>query len=231
VLGTPTDEVVGAVIGEGRQGRERGGLMEAARNQATTLADTATHAAAYAGRQVAWKAAGVKALVWHSMLDSRTTIGCAVRAGKLYSVDLEPIGHDVPIDQPPPRHWNCRSVLIAQFPDYEPPEDGQDPYEESLDDWLDRHSEEEQNDMLGPTRAALWRADKITARDLLGLGGDELSVDDLRDLRSISAYDIAKAGGRYAEFLNEREKYTISQLKSSARSYEKTILISPHPQP
>lgn len=77
--------------------------------------------------------------------------------------------------------------------------------------------------MLGPTRAALWRAGKLDARGLLGKGGEVLSVKELAAAYPDSAYDVAKAGGRYESFMVEREKYSDPQLRKSARSYERTI--------
>ena len=186
-------DLLAAIVGQGRRGRERGGLMEAARQQAATLADTSAHTAAYAGRQAAWKAGGTRYLKWHAILDQRTTLGCAARAGKIYTTDFQPVGHDIPIDQPPPRHWNCRSLLVAMAPDYAPPGDGQDAYTESLDAWLTRQPSEVQDEMLGPTRAALWRSGKVDARGLLGRGGEPLSVAALEELgaghaRSVQAF-------------------------------------------
>ena len=177
--GQPLVDAVVAIFGQGPRGRERGGLFETARQQAATLADTSAHAAAYAGRLAAWKAAGVSMLKWHSILDSRTTIHCAVRAGKTYSIDFKPIGHDIPMGPPPPAHWNCRSILIAMSPDYTPPSDGQDPYSESLDAWLNRQPERLQDELLGPTRAGLWRAGKITTRGLVGRDGEPLPIEKL----------------------------------------------------
>ncbi len=135
---------------------------------------------------IAWRAGWANGSAYHrtpkareSILDHRTTIGCAVRAGKLYTLDFQPVGHDIPIDQPPPRHWNCRSILVPMSPDFAPPGDGQDPYTESLDAWLKRQPENVQDELLGPTRAALWRSGAIDARGLLGRGGETLSVAEL----------------------------------------------------
>lgn len=177
---TQSDPLV-PIIGQGRVGRERGGVMETARQQAGTLADTSAHAAAYEGRRATWKAGGVRYLKWHAILDTRTTIRCATRAGLVYDVDFQPVGHDVPMGEPPPAHWNCRSILVGMSPDYEPPGDGQDPYSESLDDWLRRHSEQAQDELLGVRRAAAWRAGRITTRDLLGRNGQPLTLEEMRN--------------------------------------------------
>lgn len=189
--GQPARDVLDAIIGQGPRDKERGGLLEGARQQAATLADTSAHAAAYAGRQAAWKTAGVKYLKWHAILDSRTTIRCATRAGKTYTTDFQPVGHDIPMGQPPPAHFNCRSILVGMAPDYEPPGDGQDPYSESLDAWLKRQPEAMQDEMLGPTRAALWRAGKLDTRSLLGRDGEVLSVAELVDLHATPQTQIA----------------------------------------
>lgn len=175
----PADQVLGAIIGTGPRGRERGGVLESDRSQAASIIATATRSAAMAAQRRAWSAAGVEYLRWHSILDSRTTIGCAVRAGAIYTVGGEPVGHGVPMGIQPPAHWNCRSLLAPMAPGFEPPGDGRDPYVESLDDWLRRHDERMQDEMLGPVRAGLWRAGKITTRDLLGRNGETLTVAEL----------------------------------------------------
>jgi len=177
--GQDASALLAAIVGQGRPGRERGGLMEGARQQATTLAATSAHAAAYEARQRAWAARGVRYLKWHAILDPHTTIGCAARAGLIYTTDFQPVNHDIPLDRPPPRHFNCRSLLAPMDSRFEPPGDGQDTYSESLDDWLKRQPEMMQDELLGPTRAALWRAGKLDARGLLGRDGAVLSVAEL----------------------------------------------------
>jgi|GEM_PF-1751770 len=223
--GQGADEVIKSIVGEGRRGRERGGVLETDRTQAGTIVRTAVRAATMDGQRRAWKAAGVQYLRWHSILDSRTTIGCAVRAGKIYTVDLQPVGHGIPIDQPPPRHWNCRSILVPMAPGWQPPGDGHDPYIESFDDWLKRQSNKAQDAMLGPTRAALWRAGKITSRDLLGRGGESLTISELRELKGLSAYDVAASGGTHRGFLRSLDRMTDAQIEKSIRSNEQNIAL------
>lgn len=223
--GQGVDEVIRQIVGEGPRSRERGGALETDRTQGRTIVHTAVRAAAIRAQRRAWKAAGVRYLRWHSILDTRTTIGCAVRAGKIYTVDFEPVGHDIPIDQPPPRHWNCRSILVPMAPGWEPPGDGHDPYIESFDDWLQRQSRQVQDAMLGPTRAVLWRAGKITSRDLLGRGGESLTVAELRAQKGLSAYDVARAGGTHAGFLRNLDKLTQAQIEKSIKSNEKNIVV------
>jgi hypothetical protein len=52
--------------------------------------------------------------MWLSTLDFRTTVFiCGPRDGLKYTVDNEPIGHDLPWDEGPGRiHFNCRSTWV-----------------------------------------------------------------------------------------------------------------------
>lgn len=178
-------DLLALIVGKGRRGREKGGILGTARRQAATLTETATDEAAYAGRKAAWKAGGINALKWHSILDSRTTPGCAVRAGKLYDLDFQPIGHSVPIDKPPPRHWNCRSILVAmKYPEGKMPADGQDAFNETFEQWLERQTQEGQDAMLGVGRADLWRRGVITTRQLIDQRGHVLTLGELQKLHT-----------------------------------------------
>ncbi len=154
----------------------------AAQAQAKSLTGTAVDTAAYAGRLATFRASGVNALKFFAILDSKTTIGCAVRAGKLYTLDLEPIGHTVVLDRPPPRHWNCRSILLPMKFPVGPPEDG-GKEKDNFARWLAKHSTEEQDDILGPRRAQLYRDGKITLADLIGQRGQALTIAELRSSR------------------------------------------------
>lgn len=213
--GQDTPALLATIVGQGRPGRERGGLMEGARQQAATLADTSAHAAAYEARQRAWESGGVRYLKWHSILDTRTTIGCAARAGLIYTTDFQPVNHDVPIDQLPPRHFNCRSLLAPMAPDFEPPGDGQDTYSESLNDWLKRQPEMMQDELLGPTRAALWRAGKLDARGLLGRDGAVLSVAELGALDTARRESVAVFVGRAAESTEKQAALALGRVPPS----------------
>lgn len=53
----------------------------------------------------------VKGYVQHSTLDARTTDICKAYSGKAWKLDGTPIGHSLPFNGGPPRHWNCRSTL------------------------------------------------------------------------------------------------------------------------
>lgn len=93
---------------------------------------------------------------------------------------------------------NCRSTITTFFKPWEemgiPPEDipqrtrasldGQTPQETTYETWLKGRSKTEQNEILGETRANLWREDKLSLRDMVNAQGnrpltlDELGVED-----------------------------------------------------
>jgi hypothetical protein len=173
----PTD--LAAVIGTGRT--IGGGQLDGVRRAARSLTGTAVDTAAYAGRIATWRAGGVNALQWHSVLDSHTTVGCALRAGLLYDLDFKPIGHDIPIERPPPRHWNCRSILLPmRFRAGAPMPVSPQP---KFRQWFDSLSAEEQDELFGVGRADLFRRGVITQSDLVNQRGRVLTLDELRKLR------------------------------------------------
>jgi SPP1 gp7 family putative phage head morphogenesis protein len=168
------------VIGSGRPGQERGGVMQGARDNARRITDTGTQRAAMVGRAEVHRANGVQALRWYAILDEKVCPNCGMRAGKLYTVDGEPIGHDVPMIQEPPFHFWCRCMLIPEKYDGPVPnnsgEDG-----ESFDSFLSSLSQKEQGEVLGVGRAEMWRDGQISLGDLIGQNGLVLPLSALRN--------------------------------------------------
>ncbi|MGE0209888.1 MAG: minor capsid protein [Lysobacteraceae bacterium] len=219
----PPDRLIPRVLGQGRAGREAGGLIQRAAAQADTLAHTTVAQAANDARIATWKANGVNAFRWHAVLDERTTAGCALRHGLLYDLDtLEPIRHDIPIEREPPRHWNCRAILlpVAYGPDIPMPEDGG---QSTFREYFDGLTEAEQDRLFGQGRADLFRRGVITQSDLVGQRGQVLTLRELRESGIVSAYADASTGGQYAGFFTEHAKYSDAQLQRSVRSLQKTI--------
>lgn len=130
-----------------------------------------------------------------STLDNKTTDVCIAYDGAAWDLDGEPIdGNDLPFNSGPPRHWNCRSVLVPITKTYRElglnvPEiadstrasiDGQQQSGVTFTQFLKGKSESFQDDLLGPGRAAMWRDGKITLRDLLDQTGRPLTLAELR---------------------------------------------------
>lgn len=165
------------LFGDGRGG----GIVGQAERQARALADTGVTAAAEAGRREVYVANGANILRWQSVLDSKTTEGCAIRHGLLYTLDYQPIEHGVEIERPPPRHYNCRSMLVPENrPADAVPEDGETAAAE-FDRWLDSLSESEVAETFGVGRLALYREGRLSKSDLVSQAGRVLTLAELRE--------------------------------------------------
>jgi len=132
-----------------------------------------------------------------STLDTHTTEICIAYDHMSWDLDGNPInGTTLPFNGGPPRHWNCRSVLIPLTKSWEDlgaedmkdqmPEgtrasmDGQVSEKLTYEDWLRGKSESEQDKVLGAGKAALWRAGKINATQLLDQSGRPLTLEQLQ---------------------------------------------------
>lgn len=167
----------GAALGADGLRESIGDIAATARREAQQLADVSTTSAAGQAHAEVARAEGAVAFRWLSLLDSRTTTGCAIRHGLMYSLDYQPIGHSIPIERPPPRHWGCRSILA---PWLRMPKPGDRDGEGTFDSWLATLSQAEQDDVLGKGRADLYRRKVITKADLVNQRGRVLTLAELR---------------------------------------------------
>jgi SPP1 gp7 family putative phage head morphogenesis protein len=135
--------------------------------RARSLARTAVqHTAAVArDRTFEENADLIKGEEWVATLDSRTTVLCASRDGKIY-----PLGEAPPI----PAHWQCRSTKVPVIKSWEElgldpgevkPEtraslDGYQPASLKYEQWLQMQPEELQKRVLGIRRWELWKGGK-----------------------------------------------------------------------
>lgn len=140
----------------------------------------------------------IKGVQWVSTLDARTTVECASLDGLMWDLDGNPLGHNKALIGPP-RHWNCRSVLVPvtksfremgipldEFPESTRASiDGQVPENKTFESWIREKPESYAEDVFGKRRAALWRAGKISVRDMTDQRGRELTLDQLRVQRDI----------------------------------------------
>lgn len=187
------------------------GIIEIDRRHAEAVVRTAvSHTAAFA-RNRFLKENGdlIRAVMWTSTLDSRTSEGCRLRDGLEYTPDdaHKPIGHKVPwLGGPGALHWNCRSTSvpitkswkelggndIGEFsPATRASMDGQVPEETTYAAWLKKQSAERQDDILGATRGKLLRDGGLEMDRFYNEKGRYLSLDELR-ARDAAAF--AKAG-------------------------------------
>lgn len=182
-----------------RGSRTQAGIMDVSRNSASRLVRASVQAVANTAREAVYTENNdiISSLQWHATLDLRTSIWCITRDKHLYSVDDD----HKPKDKGPPwlegpgkLHWGCRSTSVPvlktwrelgvnadELPDATRASmDGQVAAEQSFEDWLRKQSKERQDAVLGAEKARLWRAGKISFRDLLDQGGRPLTVEELR---------------------------------------------------
>lgn len=149
----------------------RDGILEISRRGAETMVRTAvTHVASVASLET-YRAMGglVDAVEWVSTLDARTSAVCAGRDGTVYPLESGPR---------PPAHPNCRSTIIPRIKGLEPVE------RRTYAEWLRSQPAAVQDDVLGPTRAKLFREGKLDLDRFTDRSGAVLTLDQLKQRNS-----------------------------------------------
>lgn len=182
------------------------GVLEVPRRNAAALVQTSVQTFANEARMASFQENSdiVKGTQQVSTLDDKTTDICIAYDGASWDMDGNPInGTKLPFNGGPPRHWNCRSVLIpltkswkelgAKLQTEIPAStrasmDGQVASQTTFADWLDTKSIDAQNQILGEGKAQLWRDGKMSLQQLLDQRGNPLSLDEL-----LAKYDKGSA--------------------------------------
>jgi hypothetical protein len=208
VANKPTPEIVRDLRGT-RALRYEDGVFNRSRREVEAVVRTAvSHTAAFTrDRFEEANGALIKATQWVSTLDSRTTQMCRIRDGLEYTRDThKPIGHSVPWLQGPGRlHWCCRSTSAAvvksmrelglPIGDFTASTrasmDGQVPADTTYAQWFAKQSAARQDEILGPTRGALYRKGGLQLTEFSNNQGQMLTLQQLRE-RNAAAF--GKAG-------------------------------------
>lgn len=173
------------------------GVIDVSRANAAALVQTSVQQVANSSLVETFKqnADVIKGMHQLSTLDSHTTDICMAYSGAEWNLDEEPIGDtDLPFNGGPPRHWNCRSVLVPITRSFgelglDAPEmvstdrastDGPIAANTTFDSFLERKGKNFQDEALGPGRAQLWRDGTITLPQLLDQRGNPLSLAELK---------------------------------------------------
>lgn len=178
-----------------------GGIINAATRQAQALVRTSVQQVAADTKMAILKenADILKGMQWVATLDSRTTLLCAARDGKLYDLDGAPIGHKLPFLGGPPAHWNCRSTLVpvtkswkelsgsAAFEEWDKlvssgtraSMNGYVPATKTFSEWFEDQDEDFQRTYLGPGRYKVWKEGRITIENMVAFDGQPLTLKEL----------------------------------------------------
>jgi hypothetical protein len=172
------------------------GVMKVSKAQARTLIHASIQAVANDARLETFKnmpdvVKGVRQL---STLDSRTTPICIAYSGQEWDLSGKPMGRTrLPFNGGPPRHWNCRSVLVPITKTFRElginmPEVGRiapryasadGPTDLTMRGWLKTRTRQQLDEQLGRGRAALFRRGEITLQDLVDMKGRPLTLKQL----------------------------------------------------
>lgn len=207
VSGQTTAEIVRNIMGLRSNGYVDG-LLNRSRQDIEAVVRTAISHVAQGARDAFYLAnddlmAGVK---WLSTLDGRTSADCRLRDGLAYTNDTHrPVGHSVPWLSGPGRlHWQCRSTSTPIIKAWEElgltaeeigegtraSLDGYVPDSTTYGEWLKDQPEFRQAQILGATRAKLFRDGKLPLDRFYNDKGKYLTLDELRE-RDAEAFERA----------------------------------------
>lgn len=170
------DEIVGPV-------RE---LLDVTTGEAEAIVRTAVNDIANVAHMETWKANRdvTKKYRFVATLDERTCLQCAELDGKEFDYDDDSAPQ-------PPMHWNDRCVTVPVIDweglGVEPPDEGERasadgavPASRVYEDWLRDQPKDKQAEILGASRADLFRAGKVDLKDLVRTDGGVVRVEDLQ---------------------------------------------------
>lgn len=181
-----TDEIVRRIRGRFvRPDVYEGGVMQTSTRQAAAMTRTAVNQIASRAQMETFQANSdiTDEYIYTATLDDRTTPVCRALDGQHFKYGKGPV---------PPQHLGCRSA-IRPFLNWkklglEPPPPSQraaqeGPVPANLDyaGWLRQQTQAEQDRILGPSRASLWRAGKVSLQDLVRQDGSVITLAELRE--------------------------------------------------
>jgi len=194
--GETNQQIINRIVGKGGEI----GIMDGARKNAATLVQTSVQNVANDARRETFKAntdviTGIQQV---STLDSHTSLVCIAYSECQWDMDFKPIGKKKkPYNNGVPRHFNCRSVEVPitktfkemglNIPEFKmttrASDEGPVSADLTFDGFLKRKPQSYQDEMLGKGRADLWRAGKITLKDLVDGNGRPLTLSELKAKR------------------------------------------------
>lgn len=187
--GETTERIVGRIVGRRPRGDEPGdpGFMDTTRRNARALVHSSVLNAASVARFETFRKNPrlFKGVRWLATLDMNTCRQCGALDGQTWDFDGKKLPGTTIAFRLPLAHWNCRCTITPALrreggPDRRASQFGQISGDTSFDAFLGRMTPEQVEQSLGTRRAELYKAGKITIRDLVSGTGRELTLDELR---------------------------------------------------
>lgn len=197
VEGQTTDEIVRRIRGT----RDQAGILEITRRDADSIVRTAvSHVSARAHEAVYQANADIMiGLQFVATLDGKTTPKCRELDGRIYSVEDAP---RIPL------HFRCRSVLVPYLGETDikgtrASQFGPVPEDVTYEKWLKSQSHDVQDDILGKSKAKLFREGGLPLDRFVDNSGREYTLQQLR-MRDRDVFDSVFAGGDAANPASQR---------------------------
>lgn len=201
VSGDSNQEIVSRVMGT-RQFNFKNGVLNKTRNNVAAITRTAVTDVSERARDITFQRNSnvMRGIQYVATLDSRTTIICASLDGKVFDIGKGPR---------PSQHFDCRSVTTPvtkswrelgvdrdeMTPSTRASMDGQVAGDKSIRDFLDSPKGPSAEDILGKTRAKLWRKGDLDFQDFLRGGirqnNEIMTLKELRQQQSEAFQAIA----------------------------------------
>jgi SPP1 gp7 family putative phage head morphogenesis protein len=194
VEGETTDQIMRRIRGTKRQGFTDG-VWNTTRRQAETITRSVVNHATNQARLELFKENDdiLEGLQWTSTLDGRTSTICAGLDGRIFPLDKGPR---------PPAHPNCRSTMTAVLKDWKSlglsndnlseemraSINGQVPASVTYGTWLKRQPILIQEDVLGVSKAKLFRDGGVSIERFTDARLKPLTLDQLRKVEK-KAFD------------------------------------------
>ena len=174
------------------------GILKMSAANARALVHSSVQAVANAARLASFQqnADLIECLVWLATLDSHTCLLCAMRDLHEYSLhDQEPINHTHEwAGGPGAIHFSCRCVLSTRTKSFKdlgieldepgestrPSDSGAVSSKMNFASFLASKDKAWRAEYLGPGRAEMYEAGKITLNDLMNLKGRKLTLEQLQ---------------------------------------------------
>jgi SPP1 gp7 family putative phage head morphogenesis protein len=185
IAGETNERIVRRVAG----GRAETGIMDIARRHARTLVHSSIMSAANEARLATYRKNGrfIAGMRWLATLDSHTCKRCAALDGQAWDLDGQPMKGTETSFILPPAHAACRCVASPVVKGFEGSRGGTRASSEgpiaattTFEDFLKRQSPAFIARTLGRKRAEMFRAGKLTLRDLISGSGRELTLEELQ---------------------------------------------------